>query len=625
MQMLYACPNVKTTTYGAKLNLPPMKAFRAPGLRRGDVRARVPARRARREARPRPARAAAPQPRRHDARRRPPVQRQEPDRVLPPRRAALGAPARGARALDRRRSSAASGWPRRSGSAAAARRATRGSASAPTARATVVTAMQDVGTGTKTAMALIAAEELGIPLEHVTVAARRLLARAVRDALGGLVDDAVDGPGRRARPPRTRSGRSSRSRRSATTASSASSTSRAAWSSRRRQRWPLGEVLGLLGNAQILGTGARGPNPPGMKVLTFGVQVAEVAVDVETGEVTVERIAAIHDVGRVINPLGASSQVEGGIIQGIGHTLSEERLIDPASGAILTTTLDAYKLPTIADVPEIVTRADRRARRAADEPRLEGDRRAADHPRRRRDRERDPRRDGRRRPLAADHARGDAARARARPRADEGAWSCCSRLASTSSTARRGTFIAGGTEVVPLLRDGLLAGRHARRHRGARAARDRRRRASARARRSRSSSATRRIPDALREACRLAASPAAAQHGLDRRQPAAGDALLVLAARLCRAACTAVTAATRATASTASTRSSRTTSAPLRIRPTSPPRSLALGATLRTTGASCRSPSSTAADRGRPPHDDARAGRGDPRARRAAAPTRRPI
>ena len=92
-----------------------------------------------------------------------------------------------------------------------------------------------------------------------------------------------------------------------------------------------------------------------MQVLTFGVQVAEVAVDVETGEVWVERIAAIHDVGRVINPLGASSQIEGGIIQGIGHTLSEQRLHDPRTGAILTTSFDAYRLPTIADVPEIVS------------------------------------------------------------------------------------------------------------------------------------------------------------------------------------------------------------------------------------------------------------------------------
>jgi xanthine dehydrogenase YagR molybdenum-binding subunit len=118
---------------------------------------------------------------------------------------------------------------------------------------------------------------------------------------------------------------------------------------------PVEKVVGLLESAQILGQGARGPNPTGMQVLTFGVQVAEVAVDVETGEVWVERVAAIHDVGRVINPLGAQSQIEGGIIQGIGHTLSEQRLHDPSTGRILTTSLDAYKLPTIADVPEIVS------------------------------------------------------------------------------------------------------------------------------------------------------------------------------------------------------------------------------------------------------------------------------
>jgi xanthine dehydrogenase YagR molybdenum-binding subunit len=92
-----------------------------------------------------------------------------------------------------------------------------------------------------------------------------------------------------------------------------------------------------------------------MQVLTFGVQVAEVAVDIETGEIWVDRIAAVHDIGRVINPLGASSQIEGGIIQGIGHTLSEERLHDPTTGQILTTSLDAYKLPTFADVPEIIS------------------------------------------------------------------------------------------------------------------------------------------------------------------------------------------------------------------------------------------------------------------------------
>src|SRR5205085_3094081 len=64
--------------------------------------------------------------------------------------------------------------------------------------------------------------------------------------------------------------------------------------------------------------------------------------------------AAIHDVGRIINPLSASSQVEGGIIQGIGHTLSEDRILDPETGRVLTSTLESYRMPTIADVPEII-------------------------------------------------------------------------------------------------------------------------------------------------------------------------------------------------------------------------------------------------------------------------------
>src|SRR5262249_46203414 len=124
--------------------------------------------------------------------------------------------------------------------------------------------------------------------------------------------------------------------------------------------WPIEDVVGLLEDAQILGKGARGPNPTGMQVLTFGVQVAEVAVDVETGEVRVERIAAVHDVGRGIKPPGPPSPGGGGGDQRVGPTrpggppLWEDRRLDGETGAILTQTLDAYKMPTIADVPEIV-------------------------------------------------------------------------------------------------------------------------------------------------------------------------------------------------------------------------------------------------------------------------------
>jgi xanthine dehydrogenase YagR molybdenum-binding subunit len=197
--------------------------------------------------------------------------------------------------------------------------------------------MQDIGTGTRTAMAQIAAEELGIPLEHVSVSH----------------GDTARGPF------------ASISAGSSTTPSMGPAVRAAAADARRQieelaeqrglERAPLTEIVSVLEDAQILGKGARGPNPTGMQVHTFGVQVAEVWVDVETGEVGVDRVAAIHDVGRVVNPLGASSQVEGGIVQGIGHTLSEQRLHDPRTGTILNESLDLYKLPTIADVPEIVT------------------------------------------------------------------------------------------------------------------------------------------------------------------------------------------------------------------------------------------------------------------------------
>ena len=221
-------------------------------------------------------------------------------------------------------------------------------------RAVVITAMQDIGTGTRTAMAQIAAEELGLPLERV----RCELGDSARGPYASISAGSSTTP---SMGPAVRAAAADAARQIIEIAAQRYHLEERVLSLKDGKivsadggSWPLEEVTGLLEDAQILGKGARGPNPTGMRVLTFGVQVAEVAVDVETGEVRVDRIAAIHDVGRVINPLGAQSQVEGGIIQGVGHTLSEERLVDPASGRVLTQTLDTYKLPTIADVPEIV-------------------------------------------------------------------------------------------------------------------------------------------------------------------------------------------------------------------------------------------------------------------------------
>jgi xanthine dehydrogenase YagR molybdenum-binding subunit len=61
----------------------------------------------------------------------------------------------------------------------------------------------------------------------------------------------------------------------------------------------------------------------------------------------------VHDAGRIINPTLAESQVEGGIIQGLGYGLFEERVLDPATGRMLNANTHDYKIPTIGDVPRI--------------------------------------------------------------------------------------------------------------------------------------------------------------------------------------------------------------------------------------------------------------------------------
>ena len=222
------------------------------------------------------------------------------------------------------------------------------------ASVTVVTAMQDIGTGSRTAMAQIAAEELGVPLAQVRVE----LGDSARGPFASISAGSSTIP---SMGPAVRSAAGDAARQIVELAAQRWQKEERTLSLQGGQivcsdggSWPLESLLGLLEDAQILGTGARGPNPAGMRVLTFGVQIAEVAVDVETGEVRVGKIVAIHDVGRIVNPLNAKSQVEGGIVQALGHTLSEHRLLDPATGTVLTQTLDAYKLPTIADVPEIV-------------------------------------------------------------------------------------------------------------------------------------------------------------------------------------------------------------------------------------------------------------------------------
>ena len=83
----------------------------------------------------------------------------------------------------------------------------------------------------------------------------------------------------------------------------------------------------------------------------FGSHVAQVLVDIHTGEVRVERIVAAHDVGRAINPREVSGQIEGGVAQGLGMALMED--VVSRAGEILNPSFTDYIIPTIVDVPPI--------------------------------------------------------------------------------------------------------------------------------------------------------------------------------------------------------------------------------------------------------------------------------
>ena len=83
---------------------------------------------------------------------------------------------------------------------------------------------------------------------------------------------------------------------------------------------------------------------------SFAAQAIEVEVDLETGEVSVTKAVGATDVGKAINPLGLQGQVEGGLIMGIGHALTEEFIVE--DGQVVTDYLSRYRMPSIHHVPD---------------------------------------------------------------------------------------------------------------------------------------------------------------------------------------------------------------------------------------------------------------------------------
>ena len=109
--------------------------------------------------------------------------------------------------------------------------------------------------------------------------------------------------------------------------------------------------LARLTEGPVKGFGRYAGHKP--DVYSFQAIVADVEVDRETGSIKIDRLHFVFDGGTVINPLIHQGQIEGGIIQGVGYALTEDLMID--AGRVLTLTLGDYKIPTIQDIPPLMT------------------------------------------------------------------------------------------------------------------------------------------------------------------------------------------------------------------------------------------------------------------------------
>jgi CO/xanthine dehydrogenase Mo-binding subunit len=214
------------------------------------------------------------------------------------------------------------------------------------------TAVFDQGTGTRTVMRQVAAEELQLPPERIQIEvwdtganandsgiaasrgtrigsivvygavdeARRQLLRLAAERLGWPEDQlALRGDD--------------------------------IWRADIEESMPWWQLLAEAGR-EITGYGAF-RDPDRATTTSFAAQVAEVRVDPQTGETQVLRLTSAHDVGRVINPAGHQGQIAGAVVQGLGYALMEELVVE--DGRVANVTLGDYKLPNIRDLPPLQT------------------------------------------------------------------------------------------------------------------------------------------------------------------------------------------------------------------------------------------------------------------------------
>ena len=217
---------------------------------------------------------------------------------------------------------------------------------------TVQNAVQDIGTGTRTVLAVLVAEELGIDPAAVDI--------QIGDtrfppgpASGGSTTTPSIGPAVREAGLRAREGLAAALAQEWKVKPEEVGFNGTAFTGPDGKTATFAMACSLLGAEGLSVTGQRRDNYAGYSGETAGCQFAQVAVDVETGVVRVERVVAVHDAGRIVDALTARSQVNGGVIQGVGYALYEDRRLDRNLGDMVNPTFDTYRITGMNDCPQI--------------------------------------------------------------------------------------------------------------------------------------------------------------------------------------------------------------------------------------------------------------------------------
>jgi len=217
---------------------------------------------------------------------------------------------------------------------------------------------QDLGTGTRTCILVVAADTLGIPMDSIQL----------------LIGDTTYPPSGGSGGSTTIGGVSSSTRRASIDAREALFAKVApALNAQPDQLECVGGKVGVKGDSSrslswkeacsklgAMPITIRGKNPDRTKPPDLtnsgvgGVQMAEVEVDTDTGIVKVKKMVAAQDCGLVVNLKTAETQCYGALIMGISYSLFEEKVMDPTTGRMLNADMQFYRLAGLSDIPELV-------------------------------------------------------------------------------------------------------------------------------------------------------------------------------------------------------------------------------------------------------------------------------